>query len=91
MELRRAVVQKNLKLIRVGERPDELFDLEADPGEMHNLLEERPLDVARLDREIDALVRLTDAQRSGLTAGEELSEEMDEGVLHRLRGLGYID
>jgi uncharacterized sulfatase len=91
LAMRRAVVQNEKKLIHVGEWPDELFDLDKDPLEMDNIKEEHPAETAQLSQEINRLVRQTESQRENLAAGLHLDVEVDEHLLQRLRGLGYIE
>lgn len=61
-----------------------LFDLQADPGERHDLAAERPEQVREL---LGALAeKLAAAAALGAAAGVEL----DDQLLRRLRALGYI-
>jgi choline-sulfatase len=70
----------NLKYIRAP-RP-ELYDVAADPGEMHNLAEARPRDVARLERSLtEALAALGE---------RESRRAMEPEAAERLRALGYV-
>ena len=91
LETRQAVVRDTLKLIRVSDWPEELFDLEEDPLELANLLSERPAEVATLNQEGENLARLTQMQRENLATGASLDLEADEQLLERLRGLGYVE
>jgi arylsulfatase A-like enzyme len=66
----------------------QLFDLADDPAEQHNIVERCPDVAHRLQAVVDA--HLERVERS--KPAEEIQEpEMDEAVLHRLRGLGYIE
>lgn len=96
LAMRRAVVKatgqgETVKLIQVDDVPDELFCLQTDPEERHNALPERPLPAVELQQDIDRLVVNLHRQRDTLTAGASLSMEMDDTLLQRLRGLGYLD
>ena len=91
LAMRRAVVKNGRKLVHVSEWPDELFELDKDPLEMDNRMEQYPAETAALSQEINRLVRLTEAQRDNLAAGLNLDVEVDEHLLQRLRGLGYIE
>jgi arylsulfatase A-like enzyme len=91
LAMRRAVVKDNLKLIQVDEWPDELFNLARDPLELNSVLAEHSAETAALNQEIGRLARLTEAQRANLLAGASLQMDVDDHVLQRLRGLGYIE
>lgn len=96
LAMRRAVVKTTddgdtLKLILLNEVPDELFDLQSDPVEQHNLIEEQPLPAASLSQEIERLSLNLQRQRDSLTAGATNSVELDDNLMQRLRGLGYLD
>jgi len=91
LENRLAVVRDTFKLIRVSDWPEELFDLDADPLELANLLSEHPAVAANLNLEGEQLAQLTQKQRENLAAGTSLDLEADEQLLERLRGLGYVE
>ncbi|MCB1628455.1 MAG: sulfatase-like hydrolase/transferase [Xanthomonadales bacterium] len=65
-----------------GPRP-ELYDLSADPGELHNLLETAPDTEARIHEELQLF--LTDH-----ASGQSISTPVDEETLRRLQSLGYL-
>ena len=91
LSLRRALVKDNLKLIRVDEEPEELFDLDVDPLELQNEMAHRPEDAGRLDEQLQLVVSLAEKQRANWSAGKTLDLEEDERLLQLLRGLGYIE
>jgi arylsulfatase len=65
-------------------RPPQLFDLEKDPGELHNLAEERPEKVAELRALIEPWVALGTVKRGSMP-------DLDPAALERLRALGYLN
>ena len=91
LELRRAVVRANLKLIQLAGWPESLFELDKDPLEMANALPGNPTEADELNKLLDEFVRLTEMQRENLAAGGTLELENDDQLLRRLRGLGYIE
>jgi hypothetical protein len=91
MDMRRVVVKDNLKLIQLLEWPDALFDLASDPLELENSISDNPSEAEALSRAIDEFVRLSETQRDNLAAGATLELDSDDQLLHRLRGLGYIE
>lgn len=94
LSLRRAVVEKvdgaNHKLIQVDDTADELFNLAQDPIELRNLLTEQAEITAEMDDHLSTLAADAVAQRDQAGA---ISAEMDvdDDLLQRLRGLGYLD
>ena len=67
------------------DEPDELYDLEADPGEQHNVLEEHPERVERFQAEIDE-------HRERVAATEQdVDVDLEDEVEDRLRRLGYME
>jgi arylsulfatase A-like enzyme len=64
----------------------ELYDLEADPGERHNLLRDPTPEVRRVAARLDADLRRWAAEAPGHAEKTRLGEE----ALQRLRALGYI-
>lgn len=92
---RRAVVtsgqmDNTYKLIEVDDQPDELFDLAADPVEVHDLKEYLPHEVAELSRRLSQMAAESESRRRRLTQGKAVAVE-DEQLLRQLRGLGYIE
>jgi len=69
---------------RPGDRSDELYDLEADPGERENVVDEYPDRVRACRRRLD---RHRDAVRATDTEVERV--ETDAATEERLRRLGY--
>ncbi|MFP4343243.1 MAG: sulfatase [Anaerolineales bacterium] len=87
--MRRAAYREAYKLIEVGDRPDELFDVTRDPGELDNLLERQPEVVHNLHGELERFVTEAEARRPAAVMGQ-----VDLGVddiAERLRGLGYLE
>ncbi len=72
---------------REPNRP-ELFDLQADSAEQHNLWQQYPAKVKHFHEIIDAQLRHS-AQTKPANAVAE--PELDEAVVNRLRDLGYIE
>ena len=62
----------------------ELYDLQADPGESHNVLEEHPDIAGEFGRRLDVLSRSFRTQEPGPAM-------LDQAALARLRALGYLD
>jgi arylsulfatase A-like enzyme len=80
-----AVVDWPWKLIHHGEHPErsELYQLERDPGELHNLLRREPAVHTRL---------LSEIVGSGMLAIETRSNDaMSEESIEKLRALGYVE
>lgn len=94
---RRAVVrqagdetkQSSYKLIHVDDQADALFDLQDDPLETADVRTTQPAAAATLGQDMKRMVTAVERQRDNLAAGAEV--EMDDSLLQRLRGLGYID
>jgi len=65
--------------------PQQLYDLRVDPGELHNLVSERPRLLAVLDR-------LLHEQHPGWNSpiSPDVSNEVDPELIERLRSLGYL-
>ncbi len=92
--MRRAIYQDGLKLITVGEQPDEMFNVREDYFESKNILD-NPFgyenDVIRLQQDLESFVLVAEAQRQGTTAGKKIDYSNNPELLERLRGLGYIE
>jgi arylsulfatase A-like enzyme/tetratricopeptide (TPR) repeat protein len=61
----------------------ELYDLEADPGELHNLAKKHPDEIDRMRSTLAAFI-------ADHTVGTSTTQEMDAEVIHRLQSLGYL-
>jgi len=88
--MRRAAYQENYKLITVGDKPDELFDVINDPDEMDNLITDQPAVTKELDKLLNAFVEEAEWRRPANLEAVRLELD-DEQVAERLRGLGYIE
>jgi arylsulfatase A-like enzyme len=71
------------KYIRATEDPDELYDLAADPNELHDLHDEEPDAAARLGGILDAALARYPDRVVPLEPGEELRRGLE--------ALGYVD
>jgi uncharacterized sulfatase len=91
LSMRRTVLSDKMKLIQVGDQPDELFDISEDPLELNNIINDQPQEAARLNHEIIQLTHLAEAQRDNLAHGRRINLGVDEQLLNHLRGLGYIE
>lgn len=93
-ETRRAIYSERGKLITVGDRPDEFFDVHGDPFEQTNLLE-RPYgyenEVLKLEHELENFIAVQEARRDGASRPGHLDYSNNPELLERLRGLGYIE
>ena len=81
----------NLKLIHETETgANELFDLNTDPGEQHDLAESEPAVTARLQSELEALTRENRRRRALVSSASAESVVLDSETTERLRALGYL-
>jgi uncharacterized sulfatase len=90
-QMRRAAYRGQYKLITVGDEPDELFDVIADPGETENLIDDHPGLVAKLHQALETFHQAAEMRRPTQWQESRLRVEEDEVLLERLRGLGYVD
>lgn len=79
----------SFKLIQVDDEPDELFDLANDPLELEDVIRERASLVTPLNQQINQMAQKAKIQREYMATGDTI--EMDDTLLQRLRGLGYIE
>jgi uncharacterized sulfatase len=89
--MRRAVYRDNYKLITVGGDPDELFDVINDPGELDNLIGEKPDVAAELNELLTDFLAEAETRCPANWEASRLRLDEDEEILERLRGLGYIE
>lgn len=82
--VRRAIFDWPLKYIDSSDGHDELYDLDRDPAEVLNLVDERAVDARRLRERLEARTRPDQTLR--LDAG---SGEISEAEREALRELGY--
>jgi len=88
-----SIIADGWKLIRNFDRPEEwpefeLFDHHEDPLDAHNVAEDNPEIVERLNRRLDAWREWAKAAK--LPSDEEAASEMSAEELERLRALGYV-
>lgn len=94
LSARRAVVkpgttQNTYKLIQKEHELDSLFNLTADPLELENQLADNMEETAVLEHSLNRILSTVNVQRENLTIGTPV--EIDDQLLQRLRGLGYIE
>ncbi len=90
-KVRRALVKNQYKLIQIDNAAAELYDLETDPDEQTNLLATLPDVVHELNEHLNRTRRLVERQREGFTNGAAADSQIDDHLLRRLRGLGYLE
>lgn len=85
-----AVRTAQFKYIWDIDKPDEieLYDLDLDPGETRNIAGQRPEVVAQMHAQVQAQLR---RMRDTLPAVEAAEPDLDEEIIARLRGLGYVE
>ncbi len=88
--LRQAVYQGGYKLIAVGGDPDELFNVMDDPGELKNLIAEKPELALELNKLLKELVARAETRRVANREATRLRLEENLVIAERLRRLGYI-
>jgi arylsulfatase A-like enzyme len=93
-DYQRSITTERYKLIWVPDREDrrilqgrelELYDLEADPGETRNLVDERPKVAALLESRLRRWIKA-----GGAAAGAPPAVSLDSATEEQLRSLGYI-
>ncbi len=90
-QVRRALVKEQYKLIQIDDAAAELYDLQADPHEQTNLAAAHPDVTTDLNDHLNRVRRQTELQRERFTSGAAADAQMDEHLLQRLRGLGYLE
>ncbi len=89
---RLAVRLDHHKLItsRSGANPDELYDLDRDGAEKHNLVEEKPQIAARLQEQAAHYWKMTEAGKNEEPRQPDSQERLDDETKEQLRALGYL-
>jgi arylsulfatase A-like enzyme len=86
-----ALRSRERKFIRSLEgRPDELYDLVADPGETRNLAKERPAEAARWAKALDSRLQAARRAAGRLPPVDDAPVTLDAGLLEKLRASGYV-
>jgi arylsulfatase A-like enzyme len=75
------------KYILSSRGPDELYDLQTDPLELHNLIDQQPPETQRL---YDWLTRKYHALQQDARSDSSKSQQIEERFLENLKALGYI-
>jgi uncharacterized sulfatase len=91
MEMRRALVKDDLKLIQVSGWAEELYKLNNDPLELANVMVDMPAEATYLTEVVEDMTSLAEDQRDNVTTSAGMNLEVDENLMQRLRGLGYIE
>jgi arylsulfatase A-like enzyme len=87
---RKAVTSERFKFIRCKEDGTRaLFDLEQDPGEARNLMEEEPERAREMESQLDDWERLEERRAQSTPAAGVI--DMEKDVMSKLRSLGYAD
>lgn len=89
-DTRRAVVRDTFKLIHVDDRPDELFDLAADPGELNNVMATHSAETVDLNTRLNQFATDVARERDAVKAGTQITIQ-DDQLRQRMRSLGYIE
>ncbi len=77
------------KFIQKDEKGEGLFNLTADPLELDNVIRDHQEETAVLEHALSRLVTTLQTQRQSLADSGPI--EIDDHLLQRLRGLGYIE
>jgi arylsulfatase A-like enzyme len=83
-----AIQDQRFKYIISNDGRGELYDLAADPGELHNLLEAHPAKAQQLARQLQEWLEAVPKYQS---ARSQAAPELSPEVLEQLRSLGYVD
>lgn len=68
-----------------GRELRQLFDVESDPHEVHNVVDDHPKVATRLETMVDEMVA-----REGTTGSGSIPDDADERMTRRLEDLGYL-
>ncbi len=91
-ETRRALYNHRHKVTTVSNAPEELFDMQGDPGELHNLAAKHPEHVATLHSQLQAIFEDAKARRKpDQVTQDSVDLDKDSQLQKRLRALGYLE
>jgi len=83
----RAIRTLHYKYIWASDGKCELYDIQADPGETHNIIQQHP----DLAEEMRAKLFDWRGRHAASVAADDAAPDLDEDLLRRLRELGYIE
>ncbi|MBK9124755.1 MAG: sulfatase [Chloroflexi bacterium] len=89
-QVRRGIINGDLKLTTLADTPEALYDVHADPAETRDLLAERPDAVAELLSQLNSSVWNARRARCDLHALAEQAA-LTPAMMDSLRALGYIE
>ncbi len=89
-QVRRGIVNGDLKLTTLADAPEALYDVHADPAETRDLRAEQPTAVAELLSQLNSSVWNAARARSDLHALAEQAA-LTPAMMDSLRALGYIE
>lgn len=87
---KRAIVRRQYKLHQVDDQPHELFDLDADPFELNDIIDENSAETEQLNHALNQFKQRQATTRDELSSGADI-DLTDEQLIQQLRGLGYLD
>ena len=86
-----AVYEDGYKLLRLDGRPEELYHLATDPGEIDNLTAQKPEVAAQLMNRFKPFLQRAIERQPATWQSGQLNLEENEQVTKQLRALGYIE
>lgn len=89
-QVRRGIVNGDLKLMTLADAPEALYDVQADPTETRDLRAERPDAVADLLSQLNTSVWTAAQARADINALAEQAA-LTPAMMDNLRALGYIE
>ena len=85
----RVIRSGNLKYILHDNGDKTLYDLDRDPGELHDLADSQPWDVSKLDEELEAVRLALGLPELTAELGAQ-PKELDDATRAQLEALGYL-
>lgn len=80
-----------MKLITIDDTPNELFNLNADPLELEDLIEAKPATAATFEYLLEQMILRVRRENELHPAGQVNETDVDDMLQQRLRGLGYLE